>query len=155
MVETTQVGIAEIKVVQQPGQVRTTLGSCIGIALYDRVAQIGGLAHVMLPSSEGCQGDRGKFADTAVDGLLEELIKAGGVKGRIAAKITGGASMFGPVVDNGLGKKNAEAVKERLAHHGIRLVAQDVGGRKGRKMVLDPTTGDVHVQIIGSDPCTI
>lgn len=151
MSEVHTIGIAGIKVVQHPDKIRTTLGSCIGVAIYDRVAAVGGMAHVMLPSSEGCHGDRGKFADTAVDCLLDDAVKAGCQKSRLAAKLAGGASMFGPTMDNGLGERNVRAVRERLAKHAIRIVAEDVGGQKGRKMQLDPASGEVQVQCIGAE----
>ena len=149
------IGIAGVKVVKTPQKIRTVLGSCIGVAIYDRVAKIGRMAHVMLPCSILGKGDRGKFADTAVDWLLEDVLNAGGEKKRLTAKITGGASMFGAQVDGGIGSKNVKAVKERLSHHSIRLAAEDVGGTKGRKMLLDPGSGQVEVQVIGSDPKTI
>ena len=136
------IGIADVKVVQHPEK----------IVIYDRVAKVGGMAHVILPSSAEGRGDRGKFADTAVDWLLEDAISAGCNKARLAAKIAGGASMFGPVTNTGLGERNAVAVKERLKHHSIRVVAEDVGGQSGRKMMLDPSTGDVQVQTIGAEP---
>ncbi len=155
MSTTHSIGIAEIKVVAAPDKVRTTLGSCIGVAIFDRTARIGGLAHVLLPSSDGGKGDRGKFADTAVDWLLEEVLRVGCAKPRLAAKIAGGAAMFGPSADNGLGERNAEAVCKQLTHHGIRVVAQEVGGQKGRRMLLDPSTGAIEVQVIGAEPITL
>lgn len=145
------IGIAGIKVVRAPVKVRTVLGSCIGIAIYDRVAKIGGLGHVILPSSQEGSGDPGKFADTAVDLLVERLTAEGGEPKRFAAKITGGAAMFGPSVATNVGQRNADAVRARLAAHSIRLVAEDVGGASGRKMLLDPATGDVWVEIIGKE----
>ena len=155
MQEVHTIGIAGVKVVQHPERIRTTLGSCIGVVIYDRVAKIGGMAHVILPSSAEGRGDRGKFADTAVDWLLEDALSAGCNKERLAAKLAGGASMFGPTTDNGLGERNAAAVKERLKHHAIRIVAEDIGGQKGRKILLDPGTGEVEVQIIGAKPTVI
>jgi len=151
MANVQSIGIAGMTVVTPPGQVRTTLGSCVGVAIYDRVAKIGGLAHVMLPDSSGGKGDRGKFADTAVDWLVDEVVGAGADKHRLTSKITGGASMFGNAVEGGLGARNVEAVKERLSKHSIRLAAEDVGGGKGRRMLLNPATGDVTVQIIGHE----
>lgn len=152
---THNIGIAGLKVAAPPDQVRTVLGSCVGVALFDRVSKVGGLCHVMLPSSECGQGDRGKFADTAVDWLVEDVVNAGGELKRLTAKICGGASMFGPTVDNGIGERNIKAVRDRLSHHSVRIAAQDVGGKKGRKMTLDPETGEVTVQFIGSESRTI
>ncbi len=109
----------------------------------------------MLPSSESGQGDPGKFADTAVDTLLDEVVSAGCKKERLSAKLAGGASMFGPAKANGLGDRNVQAVQERLAKHGVKIVAKEVGGQKGRKMMLTPATGEVEVQIIGAEPTVI
>lgn len=146
------IGIAGLKVVRAPEKVRTVLGSCVGVALFDNMNKVGGLCHVILPCSKQGQGDKGKFADTAVDWLLEEVLQCGATRSRLTAKIGGGASMFGAHVDNGIGERNIKAVRERLTHHHIRLAAEAVGGLKGRKMMLDPTTGQVEVQIIGADP---
>ena len=146
------IGIAGIKVVRAPDTVRTVLGSCIGVALYDRVAKLGGLAHVILPDSSEGSGDPGKFADTAVDLLLDELEQAGAERRRIAAKIAGGAAMFGEQRTASLGDRNAEAVETRLKSHFVRLAGRAIGGTKGRKMTLDPATGDVAVWIIGEPP---
>ena len=149
--ETHKIGIAGILVVKQPDTIRTVIGSCVGIALYDRAAGVGGMAHIILPCSEGGKGARGKFADTAVDQLLEDLLRKGGQRKRLESKIAGGASMYGPKVDDSLGERNVHAVRERLAYHSIALLASDVGGTSGRRMVLSPSTGRVEVQIIGED----
>ncbi len=152
---THKLGIAGIIVVVSPDTIRTVLGSCIGIALYDRTAGIGGMAHIILPSSNSGKGAKGKFADTAVDELLDQLLREGSERRRITAKIAGGASMFGVGTDGSLGERNVQAVKERLAHHAVSLVAEHVGGTKGRRMTLAPSTGQVEVQIIGQDPTVL
>lgn len=146
------IGIAGIKVVQSPDRIRTVLGSCIGVAVYDRIAKIGGMAHVILPDSNEGSGDPGKFADTAVDLLVQELVDTGAEVKRLVAKIGGGAAMFGQATAVGLGVRNAEAVRKRLTHHAIRIAADALGGTRGRKMMLDPATGAVQVEIIGQDP---
>ena len=142
-------GIAELRVIHAPDCIRTILGSCIGIALYDRDVGVGGMAHVMLPDSTQGTGQPGKFADTAVDLLLEQVLSAGAERTRLRVKIAGGAAMFGEAMANTLGARNAEAVRERLRTHSLRVAASALGGTKGRKMMLDPTTGDVRVEIIG------
>lgn len=149
------IGIAEIGTVAAPELIRTVLGSCIGVAMYDRVAKVGGMAHVILPSSKEGSGDPGKFADTAVDILLREVLEAGAKKERLASKISGGASMFGSESHTGLGVRNEEAVRERLQHHSVRVAGAHCGGTKGRKMSLDPGTGEVTVEIIGEDKHSI
>lgn len=148
-------GIAELRVIHAPDRIRTVLGSCIGIALYDRDLGVGGMAHVMLPDSTQGTGQPGKFADTAVDLLLEQLLSAGAERTRLRVKIAGGAAMFGEATANTLGVRNVEAVRERLRTHSLRVAASALGGTKGRKMMLDPATGDVRVEIIGQTAETI
>lgn len=155
MGETHNIGIAEIKIAKCPDKLRTVLGSCVGVAIFDRISKVGGIAHVMLPDSSIGRGDKGKFADTAVDALVEDIARAGGQLKRLVAKISGGASMFGANVDKGIGERNIVAVKDRLKMHTIRLAAEDVGGTKGRRMILDPASGEVTVQIIGAEPAVI
>jgi len=149
---TLSLGIAEVKTVHAPDCVRTVLGSCIGIALFDTAARVGGMAHVMLPAAGRSDGAPGKFADTGTDLLIEMVLAAGAVRGRLVAKIAGGAMMFGTASDTGIGSRNAQAVVERLSHHGIGLAGSDVGGTHGRRMRLDPRSGSVEVQAIGQQP---
>ena len=148
------VGIAELKVVKSPVNLSVIgLGSCIGVCLYDPVAQTGGIAHVMLPTSKNTKGvvNRAKFADTAVNALLEEMQKAGALSNRIIAKIVGGAHMFHIPEDQNsmkLGERNAAAVRLALEKCNIRLVAEDTGGQHGRTIIMDTATGSVLVKTI-------
>ncbi len=152
---THKLGIAGINAIKRPDQIRTVLGSCIGIAVVDVDAGVGGMAHIMLPSATGPTDSPGKFADTGVDALLDSVIHAGARRDRLKAKIAGGAAMFGDGADSGIGSRNVVAVKERLKKHSIKLVASEVGGNKGRRMSLNPETGDVEVQIIGQEPTVL
>lgn len=149
------IGIADIAVVRSPERLRTVLGSCVGVAIYDRAIRLGGMAHVILPESTLGSGDPGKFADTAVDALVHRLIAEGAERLRLTAKIAGGASMFGEENPDALGTRNVQAVLARLGTHTIRLAGSAVGGRKGRKMLLDPSTGEVQVETIGEAPQSI
>ena len=149
------IGIAAIRCVRAPDRLRTVLGSCIGIVLYDLRARIGAMGHVILPSSLEGEGDPGKFADTAVDELLRMLLAEGAERQRISAKIAGGAAMFGIESASALGARNADAVRTRLDHHAIPLMGSAIGGDKGRRIILDPATGEVYVDVIGESTCTL
>ncbi|MDX2198897.1 MAG: chemotaxis protein CheD [Phycisphaerae bacterium] len=149
------IGIGELRVVREPERLRTVLGSCIGVALFDRKAMLAGLSHVILPSSKEGSGARGKFADTAVDDLIQQMMEAGADRARLCGKMVGGARMFGAESQSDLGSRNIEAVRDRLRHHRIAIIAEDVGGMKGRKMFADPATAAVEVQIIGEAPRVI
>ncbi len=149
------IGIAGLKVAHSPDRVRTVLGSCIGIAIYDPRAGIGGLGHVILPDSSMGTGDPKKFADSAIEILIEDLISAGASRSNLEAKIGGGAAMFGPATGGGLGDRNAEAVRAKLLACGVPLTGEAVGGTKGRKMFLSPLNGEVRVEVIGEASQTI
>ncbi len=71
------------------------LGSCVAVILHDPVLQVAGMVHALLPSHEGYTGEATKFADSGADVLLERLASVGAVRGRLRAKVVGGAAMAG------------------------------------------------------------
>ncbi|MFO0946084.1 MAG: chemotaxis protein CheD [Planctomycetota bacterium] len=141
--------MGEAVIAAAPVRMRTILGSCVGIALWDRSSTIGGIAHVVLPDSRGQSQLPGKFADTAVPFLLGLIVKAGGRKSSVTARIAGGANMFKIVSSTNVGEMNQEAVKRILREHGIPVHFEDLGGEKGRRMTLDTNTGEVVIETPG------
>jgi chemotaxis protein CheD len=126
------------------------LGSCIAILLHDPRARIAGMAHVLLPCPRGSAStaNPAKFASTAVPALLGEMEATGAVRGRITARLAGGASMFGALLSPGVvnaGERNVEAARCALATARIPIVAEEVGGEHGRSVYLDPADGCVRV----------
>lgn len=150
-----RVGIADLNTVTSPGKLITVgLGSCVGIALYDRFEGIGGLSHIMLPDSKQFSNVTNpyKFADLAVPILLEKMEKMGVRRRNVSAKIAGGASMFSfsdksMIMD--IGTRNYSAVKAVLEKLSIPLVASDLGGNKGRTMIFDTLSGIVSIKTVG------
>ncbi|HWE43469.1 MAG TPA: chemotaxis protein CheD [Gemmatimonadaceae bacterium] len=130
------------------------LGSCVAIAIYDRQARVGGMAHVLLPS-EGLSRDkdnRAKFPGTAVPLLLEEMRKLG-ARGPYTAKIAGGSSMFGALLPSGginMGERNVLSSRQALSEAGIPLAAQDVGGDYGRSVYFHLDDGRMLVRSLKS-----
>jgi len=124
------------------------LGSCIGLVIHDPERDIGGLAHVMLPDSQGRTDRPAKYADTAVEFLVKELNKNGCKTASLAAKITGGASMFQTFSGNlNIGDRNTESVRAQLKRLNIPLVAEDIGGTAGRTIVYYPAeNGKISVK---------
>ena len=155
MGEVIKVGMADLNVCKNPDIITTLgLGSCIGIALYDPVTKIGGLAHIMLPDSTKMRNNSNiaKFADTGIEELLKRVIKEGASKTRLVAKIAGGAKMFevSGLSDIGnVGQRNAEASKAKLKELGIRLVAEDTGLNYGRTVELHCDTGEYYIKSVG------
>ena len=150
-----KVGMADLNICKAPDAITTIgLGSCIGIALYDPVTKIGGLAHIMLPDSTKMRNNSNiaKFADTGIEELLKRVIKEGASKTRLVAKIAGGAKMFevSGLSDIGnVGLRNAEASKAKLKELGIRLVAEDTGLNYGRTVELHCDTGEYYIKSVG------
>ncbi len=151
-----QVGIAEYKIAREPGRLITLgLGSCVGVSLYDPVARIGGLLHVMLPDSTQFNNVNkpAKFADLGIPLLIREMQGMGANTGRLQAKLAGGAQMFSGMDDKmalNIGQRNAEKSREVLKLLGIRIISEDVGGNKGRTMIVDTRTGEVTIRTLGN-----
>lgn len=150
-----QVGMADLKVAKAPDKLMTAgLGSCIGICLLDKSTRIGSLTHIMLPSSIQARNNqnKAKFADSAIELVLQEMKKNGANTNKLVAKIAGGAQMFkfsGESDIMKIGERNSAAVIEILAMHNIKLIAKDVGGNYGRTITFDPETGDLLIRTIG------
>lgn len=155
MGEVIKVGMADLKVAKSPDILTTLgLGSCVGIALYDPVLKLGGLAHIMLPDSTQIKNNSNvaKFADTAIDAMIKELESKGVKTSRLVAKIAGGAHMFEfKNMDDmmRIGSRNVAAVKERLLAYHIPIIGSDTGSNYGRTVELHTDTGIFIVKTIG------
>jgi len=154
MPDLIKVGMADYKVGRNPANlISYGLGSCVGIALYDPVTKVGGLAHIMLPDSKQARSaeNPAKFADTALPLMLDDIIKLGAAKSRIIAKIAGGAQMFTFANATDImrvGERNAEAVKMVLKKLDIKMLAEDTGGNYGRTVELKLDSGIYRVKTI-------
>ena len=95
--------MGEMSVAAGGEALRTLLGSCVGLALYDRRRKIGGLAHIVLPCAREKTDRPGKFVDTAVPALIERMEKLAGIHLKMTAKLAGGASMFSTALDTNIG----------------------------------------------------
>ncbi len=149
-----KVPMAGTGVIQAPGELETLLGSCVGVAIWDRSSKIGALAHVVLPESLGTTKTPGKFADTAIEELKRIMIAEGAMALSLTAKIAGGAAMFGKAKNSDIGSRNRDAVVEQLQKHKIRLLAEHCGGSKGRIIRFSPKDFSVSVRI-GRDIVTV
>ena len=155
----TLVNIAEMKIAKEPMiLICIGLGSCIGVALYDPIEKIGGVAHVMLPDSKAAKSPEkiaklAKFADTAIEAMIKKMVARGANIQAMKAKIFGGANIFPSSNPNALmmiGERNIQAVCGELIRHQIPLVAKDVGGNSGRTIYFEVATGMVTVKMLNS-----
>ena len=155
MGEVIKIGMAAMAVCSGDDAVTTLgLGSCIGIAIRDPATGIGGLVHIMLPDSTEIRNNanRPKFADTGIEDLVSEIVKKGGNRSRLVAKIAGGAQMFSFGSQNDMiriGERNALSSKKKLNEMKIPLLAEDTGKTYGRTVVFYPKNGDFLIRSVG------
>jgi chemotaxis protein CheD len=150
-----KVDVAQFLVGRSPMQMMTmALGSCLGIVLYDPSTGIGALAHAMHPRRERVKNNanRAKFVDTVIPAMIEQMLQGGARRGRIVAKIFGGARMFDAfkgcrgVLQ--IGDENIVAGREILAGLAIPVAAECVGGVSGRTITFDVSDGSVLVRYV-------
>jgi chemotaxis protein CheD len=150
---TTSVNMGCMHVDRAPHRLAAVLGSCVGLALFDPTTRVGGLAHVVLPHHPGTGNSHAKYADTAVPVLLESLLRAGAHRGGICAKIAGGSNSLFSTCGDGLGRvadANVAETRLALARAGVPLLAEDVGGRAGRRVVVDLADFSIQVSLLGA-----
>ncbi|MBN1344760.1 MAG: chemotaxis protein CheD [Phycisphaerae bacterium] len=149
------VDIADLKVVKANGEasklVTYSLGSCIGVAIWDPVARVGGMLHYMLPESsvspEKAQKNPAMFADTGLPALFKSAYKLGAEKRRMVVKIAGGSQLLD---DNGafnIGKRNYAILRKIFWKNGVMINGEHVGGSLSRTMRLDLTDGRVTLKM--------
>jgi chemotaxis protein CheD len=132
-----------------------SLGSCIGVALYDRAAKVGGMLHYQLPSSTADPQRAAEkplmFADTGMAWLLGKMAQRGAESRRMQVIVAGGANMLN---DHGLfdiGRRNHASIRKILWQHRMFITAEHVGGAAPRTMLLNVADGAVAIKC--NDEC--
>ncbi len=151
------VGIADRKISANADDSLITfaLGSCLGIAIYDPLARVGALLHIMLPDSAidpvKAQQNPWMFVDTGFPKMLDECLAAGARNDRLILKVAGGACAHGNAEEDyfQIGKRNFVMLRKILWERGILIKAHDVGGSVSRTMSLEIGNGEVQLRING------
>jgi chemotaxis protein CheD len=150
------VGVGDMKVSNDPTAVLATysLGSCIGVCIYDPAAKVGGLLHYMLPESELDRKKSEKnpfmFGDTGIPLLFKTSYRYGAKKHRLKVFVFGGAQILD---QNGLfniGKRNILVLRKLFWKNNIMIDREEVGGMVSRTLKLDIATGDVWLKASGA-----
>lgn len=153
------VGMADLRVSADPDArlVTYALGSCLGVAVHDPVARVGGLLHVMLPLSaldaERARASPATFVDTGVPALFRACYALGGVKSRMVVKVAGGASGAAPGEADlfQIGRRNVLTLRRLLWKNGVLLQAEAVGGHQmSRTLALAVGDGRVSLKVAGT-----
>ena len=145
--------MGEARVGRAPTVFETSgVGSCLVIVMHDPVAQVGGMAHAMLPGSSGQRPETPlnalRYVEDAIDALLSGLSELGADRQRLTAKIVGGASMFSLYehADHAIGRSNVDTAKQKLHAEGIAISGEETGGQIGRSVQFDTASGICSVQ---------
>lgn len=135
------VGQGDHFVSSDPDVVLTTvLGSCVALCLTDPVAGVGGMNHFLLPEGEmdGTAASR-RYGAYAMEVLINDVLKAGGRRERLEAKLFGGGRMFDSLSD--VGAANAAFAERFMADEGIPVLGGSLGGFGGRRLHYWPVSG--------------
>ena len=130
-----------------PADVLTTysLGSCIGLSLYDPVACVGGMIHCMLPLSRldpaKAKANPCMFTDSGVPALLQEMLNRGARKRNLIAKLAGSAKLLDERGTFKIGERNYTVMRKILWKNDILIAAEEVGGTIARTMILHMEDG--------------
>jgi chemotaxis protein CheD len=141
------VGISDLKVSNNPGDALVTyaLGSCIGVAVFDPKAKVGGLLHFMLPDSlldtDKAKASPGMFADTGIIALFKACYAYGAEKKRMVVKVVGGANILDDTNYFRIGQKNIMAMRKIFWRNNVLIDSEDTGGNFNRTVRLELTSG--------------
>lgn len=127
-----------------PYKVNTILGSCVAVCLYDPVAKVGGINHYMLPlwNAQGLASP--KYGNIAIDRLLDRVVQLGAKRANLIAKVFGGGEVIETEINSfRIGERNVELALETLQELKIPIVAKSIGGKLGRRIQFNVTTGEV------------
>jgi chemotaxis protein CheD len=149
------VGVSDMKVSNDPESVLVTysLGSCIGIAVYDVAAKVGGLLHFMLPESSLDPTRAAKnpymFADTGIPALFKATYALGAAKQRMKVVVVGGAQVLDQAGFFNIGKRNHMAVRKIFWKNNVMINYEDVGGNSNRTVKLTIKDGKTWLKVSG------
>jgi len=149
------VGVGDMQVCKGPDDsiVTYSLGSCIGLCIYDPVARVGGILHYMLPESkispEKAAANPYMFADTGIPALFKKAYTLGAVKGRMTVRAAGGAQILDAAGLFNIGKRNILEMRKILWQNGVTLGASEVGGTVNRTVTMEVATGEIALKTSG------
>jgi len=149
------VGVGDLQVSGNPADTIVTysLGSCIGVCIYDPTARVGGMLHYMLPESkispEKSAANPCMFADTGIPALFKQAYALGAVKGRITVRAAGGAQILDAAGLFNIGKRNILELRKILWRNGVVLGPSSVGGTVNRTVTMNVATGEILLKTSG------
>lgn len=151
------IDIADVKVSKDPAVslITYSLGSCIGVSIYDPVTKVGGMIHFMLPEStlspDKAKANPAMFCDSGVPVLFRDTYALGANKARLVVKVAGASQLLDDKGTFNIGKRNYLALRKLFWKNGVLIAAEDVGGSLSRTMKLELATGRVTIKSRGGE----
>ena len=129
----------------EPAMVSAVLGTCVAVCLHDRRLKIGGMNHFLYPKAKLFGPSNSQYGDVAIKALINMLRKQGSRLEDLEAQIFGGGEAPGGLIRDKTGYKNVQMARRMLKKNGIRVVSEDVGGIKGRRLIFHTGTNEALV----------
>jgi len=129
-----------------PVNVKTILGSCVAVCLWDPARGVGGVNHFLLPRPAAGDAVDNRFGAVSTRRLIEQVCSAGGRPERLQAAVIGGGRPMSTITVGAVGDQNTAVALAVLREHGIRVVRQETGGAHGRKILFNTQTGELLVR---------
>lgn len=132
---------------KDPYLVKTILGSCVAVCIWDKRLKFGGINHYMLPNWNGNDLASPKYGNIAIDKLVEKMLFNGSRIEDLQAKVFGGGELLsqgGKMSATMIGERNIRVAYLMLEEKNIQVVASSTGGKRGRKILFFTNSGEVR-----------
>ncbi len=129
----------------EPAMVSAVLGSCVAVCLHDRRLKIGGMNHFLYPKTKAFAQPTPQYATFSIPALIKKMQQQGSRIEDMEAQIFGGGELAGSLCSAKIGEKNIKMARKLLKKNGIRVISEDVGGLKGRRLIFHTGTNEALV----------
>ena len=150
--KTILLGVGDIVVSREPVILKTILGSCVAVCLWDKKLRSGGLNHCLLPQDPGASEKPSNYCFSSVDMLVETMIKQGSNKSNLCAKVFGGGKVMSVLSRSfNIGEENVSMAKKKLSGHGIPVISEFTLDNQGLGLLFYTNTGKVFIRSLGTE----
>lgn len=137
----------ELFVSEEPHKMRTILGSCVSVTVFDSRKKFGGMNHFMLPESgPGDSPDGNKYGKSSTRRLIEAMIDRGSSRRDLVVKLFGGSRVVEALAETDIGRKNLKVARRVISSYDLRVAREQTRVSKGLKLIFDNRTNKVLVR---------
>lgn len=148
-----KIHIGEVRASKEPAIIKTLLGSCVSVCLFDQSIRVGGMNHILLPGKADMKkyNESARYGINAMELLINKIIRLGGRRSEFTAKVFGGGHIIGDIsVENSPGPKNVAFVLDFLKIEKIPVISQNTGGNFSRLIYCHTDNSEVYMKRIYS-----